>query len=87
MEAVIVGLVIGGAVAWFLALRLSRLKPDKPSKSEIIAYIKLCIERRHEWAKSPDGYRRLGPGSPTVPGLEEYGQILAFIEGRSWPDR
>jgi uncharacterized protein YodC (DUF2158 family) len=60
---------------------------DNRSPAEIAAYIEQCIELRHEWASSPDGFARLGPGSPTVPGLEEYGQILAFVKGKEWPDR
>ena len=58
-----------------------------PKNKQIANYIRLCIEQRQEWASSEDGYKRLGSGSPTVPGLEEYYRILAFVEGRTWPDR
>jgi hypothetical protein len=58
-----------------------------PKNDQISKYIRLCIEKRQEWASSEDGYKKLGPGSPTVPGLQEYYQILAFVEGRTWPDR
>ena len=59
----------------------------RPSNRRIAAYIRQCIEERQEWARSPDGYKRLGPGSPLVPGMQEYDQILAFVDGRKWPDR
>ena len=51
------------------------------------AFIMKCEEERRAWASSPEGYARLGPGFLTIPGLQEYYQILAFVEGREWPDR
>lgn len=56
-------------------------------KKDLAAYIRKCIDLRMDWACSPDGYQSLGPGSPTVPGLQEYFQILAYVEGREYPDR
>ena len=68
---------------------MKKIRPRKelPKNKQIAKYIRYCIEKRQEWASSEDGYKRLGPGSPTIPGMEEYYQILAFVEGRSWPDR
>ena len=58
------------------------MKEEKlPTNEEITKYIKLCIEKRQEWASSEDGYKKLGPG------MQEYYQILAFVEGRKYPDR
>jgi hypothetical protein len=60
---------------------------NKPNNKQIAEYIRRCISLRREWADSPDGYKRLGLGSPIIPGLEEYDQILAFVENRKWPER
>jgi hypothetical protein len=59
----------------------------KPKRKKIAAYIRDCMAARREWASSEEGRRKLGPGMPTIPGLQEYDQILAFVEGREWPDR
>jgi hypothetical protein len=62
-------------------------KRKKPKRKEIAEYIRQCIEARRAWANSDEGYAKLGPGSPSIPGLQEYYQVLAFVEGRDWPDR
>lgn len=59
----------------------------RPKRKQIAAFIRQCMDERRAWASSPDGLRKLGPGSPTIPGLQEYDQVLAFVEGREWPDR
>ncbi len=56
-------------------------------KMELASFIRQCIEERQAWASSPEGYRELGPGSPTVPGMQEYFQILAYVEGREFFNR
>lgn len=50
----------------------------KPSREEIISFIERCVEERQSWACSEEGYKRLGPGSPTVPGMQEYTRILRY---------
>jgi hypothetical protein len=44
------------------------------------------------WYHTENGLRpftpeEMDPGMPTIPGLQEYDQILAFVEGCEWPDR
>jgi hypothetical protein len=55
--------------------------------AEIVAYIEYRMRQRREWASSPDGVESLGPGSPVIPGLEEYDRILRFVRDddlREW---
>lgn len=45
-------------------------------------FIKASIKNRLAWANSEDGRRVLGPGSPTVPGLQDFYAILSFLDAR-----
>ena len=58
----------------------------KPTLRQIENYIKKCMKERRAWADTPEGRKKLGPGSPTIPGLQEYDQILKFVQGKEWPD-
>lgn len=60
---------------------------NKPNNEEISKYIEKCIKERRDWANSSEGYKALGAGSPTIPGLQEYYQILSFVNNEKWPDR
>lgn len=51
----------------------------KPNNDQIREFIEKCIKERREWASSPEGYRSLGSGSPTIPGLQEYHLILQYV--------
>lgn len=73
-------------------LALSECRDDgedmsKPKRKEIVKFIRQCMDERRAWADTAEGRKRLGPGSPNIPGLQEYDQVLAFVEGREWPDR
>lgn len=59
----------------------------KFERERILKYIEQMEKDRRAWAASPEGIRQLGPGSPTIPGLQDMYQIMAFIENRPWPDR
>jgi hypothetical protein len=61
--------------------------PKLPTADETAIFIRKCAEERRAWAASPEGIKALGPGMATIPGLQEYDQVLAFVEGRPWPDR
>lgn len=54
----------------------------KDEREKIRQFVRSCIDARLEWAQSEDGRRVLGPGSPTVPGLQEYYTILAYLDYR-----
>lgn len=45
-------------------------------------FIEASIKNRRSWASSEDGVRALGPGSPTVPGLQDLHFILDWINAR-----
>lgn len=54
----------------------------KPTNAAIEAFIRKAIYARQAWASSPAGRDVLGPGSPIVPGLQEYYHILDYVQGR-----
>jgi hypothetical protein len=56
----------------------------KPTPKEIADFIRKCMDERRAWAASDEGLTMLGPGMATIPGLQEYDQVLAFVEGRKW---
>lgn len=45
-------------------------------------FIEASIANRRAWAESEDGRRALGPGSPTIPGLQDLHFILDWIKAR-----
>ena len=72
---------------WWDAFGEGRLYEMKHRTDEIVAYIERRMRERREWAASEDGRKILGPGSPTIPGLEEYDRILRFVrdyDEREW---
>lgn len=46
----------------------------------IFEFVQQLIDQRREWADSEKGREVLGPGSPTIPGLQEYHRVLDYIE-------
>lgn len=46
------------------------------------AFIEASIASRRAWANSDDGRRVLGPGSPTIPGLQDLQFVLEWINAR-----
>jgi hypothetical protein len=45
-------------------------------------FIEASIANRRAWAASDDGRRALGPGMPTIPGLQDLHFILDWINAR-----
>lgn len=45
-------------------------------------FIEASIANRRAWAESDEGRRALGPGSPTIPGLQDLHFILEWIKAR-----
>lgn len=45
-------------------------------------FIKASIANRRRWADSEEGMKALGPGSPTIPGLQDLCFILDWINAR-----
>ena len=54
----------------------------KKEREKLRRFIRASIENRLAWARSDDGVRTLGPGSPTVPGLQDFYVILAWLDAR-----
>lgn len=50
-------------------------------------FVEASIQNRLAWAASDDGRRQLGPGSPTVPGLQDFYCILAWLDARDNRDQ
>lgn len=46
---------------------------------KIARFLECSIDNRIVWASSPEGVSVLGPGSPTVPGLQDLYGILSFV--------
>lgn len=38
---------------------------------KMMAHVDMMIGARREWAESDEGRKTLGPGSPTIPGLQD----------------
>lgn len=55
-------------------------KRKKVTVKSILEFVNELIDARYEWAQSPDGRARLGPGMPTIPGLEEWFRVRDYIE-------
>lgn len=53
--------------------------PKELTVKDVEKFVEELAEARRAWASSPEGYRVLGPGSPNIPGLQEYYRILDFI--------
>lgn len=58
--------------------------PDVPiedirEREKILDYINDRIQARLLWAESSHGRKALGPGSPTIPGLEDMSFIEYFV--------
>jgi hypothetical protein len=54
----------------------------KSERGEICSYVETLIKARVAWAASPEGRKQLGPGSPTVPGLQDLCSVRDFIHAR-----
>lgn len=54
----------------------------KAERKALRRFVEQSIKNRLDWASSKDGHRVLGAGSPTVPGLQDFYAILAFIDAR-----
>jgi hypothetical protein len=54
-------------------------KPRELTVKDVEDFVIELEQARRKWASSPEGYKVLGPGSPNIPGLQEYYQILDFI--------
>lgn len=52
----------------------------KPTNRQIENFIKRITQERRDWASSPEGVAYLGPGSPVIPGLQEYYRILRYVQ-------
>lgn len=52
----------------------------KPTVNSICQFIRHCISERRKWANSKEGVAILGPGSPTIPGMQEYYRILHYAK-------
>lgn len=55
-------------------------KARRKERERLRKIVLRLIKARREWANSPDGYEKLGPGSPTVPGLQEYYAVLEWLK-------
>lgn len=55
----------------------------KKERKEFRRFIERSIQNRLEWANSEAGRRALGPGSPTVPGLQDLYAVLDWIKRRN----
>jgi ferric-dicitrate binding protein FerR (iron transport regulator) len=54
----------------------------KKERKAFREFIEASIANRRAWADSEDGRRALGPGSPTIPGLQDLHFILDWIKAR-----
>lgn len=45
-------------------------------------FIEASIANRRAWAESEEGRRALGPGMPTIPGLQDLNFILEWLKAR-----
>lgn len=52
-------------------------------RKRILDFVKRRIDERRKWAESEDGKKTLGPGHPTIPGMEDLEVIRHFIEYNS----
>jgi hypothetical protein len=43
-------------------------------------YVDRLIAARLDWTRSPEGRKQLGPGSPTVPGLQDLYAVRDAID-------
>lgn len=54
-------------------------KGEKAARNKVIAFIDQMIKARLDWANSPEGRKALGPGSPTIPGMQDMCVMRAFV--------
>lgn len=54
----------------------------KKERKAFREFIEASIANRRAWAESEDGRRALGPGTPTIPGLQDLNFVLEWIKAR-----
>lgn len=54
----------------------------KKERKAFREFIEASIANRRAWASSEEGYKALGPGMPTIPGLQDLHFILDWINAR-----
>jgi len=48
---------------------------------KMMARVQQMIDARREWAESDEGRQRLGPGSTTIPGLQDMHAMRDYLVG------